>query len=135
MIPIELSIDFLALPIANVLSVWLFGLSIARSLAGPYLTRRGKMLNSGRTFLFGVGVVAMPLCLVAGFKAIHVCYSFMEISPFRIEPANFAGGPSNRQAMLAMCLASFCQLFLAMCIWLIAFRLSASPMTMATHRT
>ncbi len=135
MVPIQLPIEILSLPIANILSVWLFGLSIGRTLAGPYLSRHGKTLNSGRTFLICVGVAAMPLCLVAGFKAIHFCYSFMEYPPFRIEPANFAGGPSKRQAMLALSLASMCQLFLAVCIWLIAFRLFASPSTAATHRT
>ena len=114
------------LVVATILSVCVFGIVIARLVAGPFLSRRGRKPDLGPIGCL-VGVVAIPLCFIVGVLANAICFALMEVPPMRIGPANFSGSTSETQALIALSLAASVQTLLAVCIWFVTFRLTSSP--------
>lgn len=131
MIPI--AIEIFVLPIACLFAVWIFGFAIAKRAARMYLTRRAKTLDLGGPLGCCVGIVAMPLCFLAGALTSFLCYSLMDYPATRVEPANFSGGPSGWQTLFANVVASLMQCFVAVCLWLIAFYATATNSYDAKH--
>lgn len=116
----------LGLVVATILSVCVFGIVIARVVAGPFLSRRGRKPDLGPIGCL-VGVVTIPLCFIVGVLANALCLALMDVPSMRIEPASFSGGPSEPQALVALSLAASIQTLLAVCIWLVTFYLTSSP--------
>lgn len=141
MIPIPF--ELFLLPVVALVSAWGLGIAIARFLHAHFFAQpAGKdglsKRQSSKPFLsvstvIGAGIAAMTLSLLAGALTLWLCYSFiyafMDVPPHRIEPANFAGGPTPLQVFAAIGITTSVQISVSVLVWNITYRKTAAPNT------
>ena len=141
MIPIPF--ELVLLPVVALVSAWGLGIAIARFLDANFFAQpAGKVGLSKRksskpplsvSTVIGAGIAAMALSLLAGALTLWLCYSFiyafMDVPPQRIEPANFAGGPTPFQVFAATGITTLVQVSVSVLVWHVTYRKTAAPNT------
>lgn len=122
---IPFPIEIVVLPLVSLITALIAAPAIAYHLTRPARAlRRNASLLRPVACIF-LGVLALIACFVTSWATLAIAYSLMTYPPPRIEPANFAGGPSNGQVALANTLAAVAALAVAIGIWLPAFSFAA----------
>lgn len=122
---IPFPIEIVVLPLSSLIAALIAGPAIALHLTRHARAIRPSDSRLGPAAIILLSVLALIACFAASFATAALAYSLMTYPPTRIEPANFAGGPSGGQIALANTLASAAALAVATGIWLTAFRFAA----------
>jgi len=128
-IPFELFL----LPVVALVSAWGLGTAIARFVDAHFFAQPAGKPSLSVSTIIGAGIAAMALSLLAGVLSLWLCYSFiyafMDVPPHRIEPANFAGGPTPFQVFAATGITTLVQISASVLVWHTTYRRTASANT------